>query len=98
MIQTTSRTARRAMTTITTAAAATTTTTTTPKRTRQMEIQKVCDSCSGHLIILIYLFCLERKKVQRSTSNPERRSANFTSKGLPLVSGKQRHELTLLRM
>lgn len=49
-----------------------------------------------------------RKSVQRSNSNPERSSSrhrppplnpeNYTSKGLPLVSAKQRHELTLLRM
>lgn len=49
---------------------------------------------------------VERKMVQRSNSNPERSSIrknalkpeNFTSKGLPLVSAQQRHELTLLRM
>ncbi|KAH9517961.1 hypothetical protein DERF_008573 [Dermatophagoides farinae] len=42
-----------------------------------------------------------RKIVQRSNSNPEKSSArylNYTSKGLPLVSAQQRHELTLLRM
>ncbi|KAH9421226.1 hypothetical protein DERP_012799 [Dermatophagoides pteronyssinus] len=42
-----------------------------------------------------------RKLVQRSNSNPEKSSAkylNYTSKGLPLVSAQQRHELTLLRM
>ena len=45
--------------------------------------------------------------MQRSNSNPERSTSrklpplnpdNYTAKGLPLVSAKQRHELTLLRM
>lgn len=38
--------------------------------------------------------------MQRSNSNPERGKyrANYTSKGLPLVSAQQRHALTLLRM
>ena len=47
------------------------------------------------------LFTIVRKLVQRSNSNPEKSSAkylNYTSKGLPLVSAQQRHELTLLRM
>lgn len=45
----------------------------------------------------------DRKMLKRSNSNPEkynvaRRLLNYTSKGLPLVSAQQRHELTLLRM
>lgn len=50
---------------------------------------------------------LARKSVQRSNSNPESASAarrnvlnpaNYTSRGLPLVTAQQRHELSLLRM
>lgn len=53
-----------------------------------------------------FFFNAARKGVQRSNSNPEKTTSrkailhpeNYTSKGLPLVSAQQRHELTLLRM
>ncbi|KPL96859.1 PP2C-like protein domain-containing protein CG9801-like protein [Sarcoptes scabiei] len=42
------------------------------------------------------------RKVRRSNSNPEKslvfKLQNYSSKGLPMVSAQQRHELSLLRM
>lgn len=69
------------------------------KNNRNVCISKlIVDLCKNIFFVVVLV---GRKLVQRSNSNPEKSSArhlNYTSKGLPLVSAQQRHELTLLRM